>query len=60
VKRFLGRNWYELFAMIPVAHPALMARRFVVIVLLLVRIGRAPIGRWGSSSPTGSWTSGPT
>ena len=40
-KRFLARNWYELFAMIPVAHPAMMSHRFVVVVLLLVRIGRA-------------------
>ncbi|MFD9890724.1 ion transporter [Amycolatopsis sp. NPDC059027] len=39
--RFLVRNWYELFAMIPVAHPAMSAHRFVVVVLLLVRIGRA-------------------
>jgi hypothetical protein len=40
-KRFLVRNWYELFAMIPVAHPALVAHRFITVVLLLVRIGRA-------------------
>ena len=40
-KGFLARNWYELFAMIPVAHPAMMAHRFVVTTLLLVRIGRA-------------------
>ena len=40
-KRFLGRNWYELFAMLPVAHPALMTHRFLVVVLLVVRIGRA-------------------
>jgi hypothetical protein len=40
-RRFLVRNWYELFAMIPVAHPALVTHRFIVTVLLLVRIGRA-------------------
>ena len=40
-KGFLARNWYELFAMIPLAHPAIVAHRFVTVVLLLVRIGRA-------------------
>jgi voltage-gated potassium channel len=40
-KKFLVRNWYELFAMIPVAHPALVGHKFVTVVLLLVRIGRA-------------------
>ncbi|OXM70615.1 hypothetical protein [Amycolatopsis vastitatis] len=40
-KKFLVRNWYELFAMIPVAHPAMVGHRFVTVVLLLVRIGRA-------------------
>jgi hypothetical protein len=40
-RHFLARNWYELFAMLPVAHPALMGHRFVVVVLLLVRAGRA-------------------
>lgn len=40
-RKFLARSWYELLAMIPVAHPAMMAYRFVVVVLLLVRIGRA-------------------
>ena len=40
-KKFLVRNWYELFAMVPVAHPALAGHRFVVVLLLLVRIGRA-------------------
>jgi hypothetical protein len=40
-KRFLTRNWYELFAMLPVAHPALVTHRFLVVVLLVVRIGRA-------------------
>lgn len=40
-RRFLARSWYELLAMIPVAHPAMVGHRFVVVVLLLVRIGRA-------------------
>lgn len=40
-RRFLTRNWYELFAMIPVAHPALIGHRFVLVLLLLVRVGRA-------------------
>ncbi|WP_236792100.1 ion transporter [Amycolatopsis sp. GM8] len=40
-KRFLTRNWYEVFAMVPVAHPILLGHRFVVVVLMLVRIGRA-------------------
>jgi hypothetical protein len=40
-RKFLARSWYELLAMIPVAHPAMVAHRFVVVVLLLVRIGRA-------------------
>lgn len=40
-KGFLARNWYEVFAMIPLAHPAIVAHRFVTVVLLLVRIGRA-------------------
>ncbi|QWF83939.1 ion transporter [Amycolatopsis sp. CA-230715] len=39
--RFLVRNWYELFAMIPVAHPGLAGHQFLLVVLLLVRIGRA-------------------
>ncbi|MGW3999614.1 ion transporter [Amycolatopsis sp. NPDC004772] len=40
-RKFLVRNWYELFAMIPVAHPAMAAHKFISVVLLLVRIGRA-------------------
>lgn len=40
-RKFLARSWYELLAMVPVAHPAMVAHRFVVVVLLLVRIGRA-------------------
>ena len=39
-RHFLVRNWYELLAMIPVAHPVMLAHRFVLVVLLLVRIGR--------------------
>jgi hypothetical protein len=40
-RRFLGRTWYELFAMLPVACPALAGHRVLLAVLLLVRIGRA-------------------
>lgn len=40
-KKFLVRNWYELLAMIPVAHPAMIPHRFTTVVLLLIRIGRA-------------------
>jgi len=40
-KGFLTRNWYEVFAMIPLAHPAIVAHRFVTVVLLMIRIGRA-------------------
>lgn len=40
-KKFLFRNWYELFAMIPFTHPSLAAHQFLAVVLLLVRIGRA-------------------
>ncbi|KAA9158752.1 ion transporter [Amycolatopsis acidicola] len=40
-RRFLVRNWYELFAMIPVTHPVMLGHRFLLVVLLLVRIGRA-------------------
>ncbi|MTD57217.1 ion transporter [Amycolatopsis pithecellobii] len=40
-RHFLARNWYELFAMIPIAYPGLMGHRFIVVVLILVRIGRA-------------------
>jgi voltage-gated potassium channel len=39
--RFLTRNWYELFAMIPFTYPALAAHHFLAVVLLLVRVGRA-------------------
>lgn len=38
--KFLTRSWYEVFAIIPVAHPALVEHRFLMIVLLLVRLGR--------------------
>jgi len=40
-KKFLARNWYELLAMLPVAHPAMLPHRFLLSVLLLVRLGRA-------------------
>ncbi|MEU8631724.1 ion transporter [Amycolatopsis sp. NPDC048633] len=40
-KKFLVRNWYELFAMIPVAHPVITGHKFIGVVLLLIRIGRA-------------------
>jgi len=40
-RSFLARSWYELLAMVPLAHPAMLGHRFVVVVLLLVRIGRA-------------------
>jgi hypothetical protein len=40
-KKFLVRNWYELFAMIPVAHPVITGHRFIGVVLLLIRVGRA-------------------
>lgn len=40
-KAFLARNWYEIFAMIPIAHPALYPHHIITVVLLLVRIGRA-------------------
>ncbi|QRP47138.1 ion transporter [Amycolatopsis sp. FDAARGOS 1241] len=39
---FLARNWYEVFAMIPVAYPPFVAQHhFIATVLLLIRIGRA-------------------
>lgn len=40
-KAFPMRNWYEVFAMIPIAHPALYHLHVVTVVLLLVRVGRA-------------------
>lgn len=40
-KKFLVRNWYELFAMVPVAHPVITGHKFIGVVLLLIRIGRA-------------------
>ena len=38
---FVGRNWYEVLGMIPVAHPALRAFRLIRVALLLGRLGRA-------------------
>lgn len=40
-RKFLARNWYELLAMIPIAHAAMVPHRFTMVVLLLIRIGRA-------------------
>lgn len=40
-RSFLGRNWYELIAMLPAAHPILIPHRFISAVLLLLRLGRA-------------------
>jgi voltage-gated potassium channel len=38
---FIARNWYEVFAMIPIAHPNFVAQHHVLVVLLLlIRIGR--------------------
>jgi hypothetical protein len=38
---FIVRNWYEVFAMIPIAHPTFVAQHHVLVVLLLlIRIGR--------------------
>jgi hypothetical protein len=37
---FPVKNWYEVLAMIPIAHPALYHLHVVTVVLLLVRIGR--------------------
>ncbi|WIX81910.1 ion transporter [Amycolatopsis carbonis] len=39
---FLTRNWYEVFAMIPVAYPPFVAQHHLIAgLLLLIRIGRA-------------------
>ncbi|WP_336157249.1 ion transporter [Amycolatopsis sp. VC5-11] len=39
---FLARTWYEIFAMIPVAHPAFTANHHVIgVILLIIRLGRA-------------------
>lgn len=40
-RSFLGRNWYEILGMIPVAHPALRGFRLIRVVILLGRLGRA-------------------
>jgi hypothetical protein len=39
-RRFPVKNWYEVLALPPVAHPALYHLHFLLVVLLLVRIGR--------------------
>jgi hypothetical protein len=38
---FLSRNWYEALALLPVVHPAMLPHRFVIVLVLLARIGRA-------------------
>lgn len=38
---FLKRNWYELLAVLPAAHPAIAPHHFVATVLLVVRVARA-------------------
>ncbi|WP_020664859.1 ion transporter [Amycolatopsis benzoatilytica] len=39
---FLARTWYEVFAMIPVAHPYFVAHHHILgVILLIVRLGRA-------------------
>lgn len=38
--RFLKRNWYELIAVLPAAHPAITPHHFIAAVLLVVRLGR--------------------
>ncbi|MYW90140.1 ion transporter [Amycolatopsis rubida] len=39
---FLARTWYEVFAMIPVAHPDFTANHHVLgVILLIIRLGRA-------------------
>ncbi|GAA5176581.1 hypothetical protein GCM10023321_85340 [Pseudonocardia eucalypti] len=40
-RNFLKRNWYEMVAVLPAAHPAIAPHHFVATVLLLVRVGRA-------------------
>lgn len=37
---FLKRNWYELVAVLPAAHPVIVPHHFVAAVLLLARLGR--------------------
>lgn len=39
---FLARTWYEVFAMIPIAHPAFTVHHHVLaVILLVVRLARA-------------------
>lgn len=38
---YLGRNWYAFLAMIPVAHPAIIANPWLSLLLVLARLGRA-------------------
>jgi voltage-gated potassium channel len=38
--RFLRRNWYEILAVLPVAHPDVQTFRVVTVVVLLARLAR--------------------
>ncbi|MFS3128842.1 ion transporter [Nocardioides sp. Bht2] len=38
--RFLGRYWYEVLGMIPIAHPAFRSFRLLRIFIVLARLGR--------------------
>lgn len=38
--RFLRRNWYELIAVLPAAHPAIVPHHFIAAVLWAARLGR--------------------
>jgi hypothetical protein len=47
-RRFLARNWYELVAVLPAAHPAVLAHHFAATVLLLARLARVAGGARGA------------
>ncbi len=38
---YLGRNWYAFLAMVPVAHPAIIANPWVSLPLVFARVARA-------------------
>lgn len=38
--RFLLRNWYEVFAVLPATYPGFAGHHFILSVLLVLRIGR--------------------
>src|SRR5204862_4318933 len=38
---FVLRNWYEVLGMLPISHPALHSLRWLRIVVMLARLGRA-------------------